>query len=485
MLPVLRTCLILLVSGVLYKGSATLVDRHSTGSSVSYFVARRAVIRKQPSPFASPIAELRSKERVVAAASSTLVNEHGTWLQVQATKQQLPMQGRGSRRAPIWGWIPMHDLWSADRHREALYTANYGRLATQREMVLDVSRTQAYIRAIDAHSHLFAQAVVLDVGCGSGILSLFAARAGAHTVLCVEKSPTAAVLARSVVATNTPFASTIEVIVADLDNETDCTAFARMLLRRNLTVTVLISEWMGYLGVVEGMLSTVILARDRFLSPSGTLFPDQFTLHLAGASSAALPRHATAVRTNARLEMLATQYGVDLTPLRDDVKRDRERNEPQLSGESMPIYITAVDPADVCTTSAVVIDWDLAAATVHEILNTTTMRSSNQRARLNTLRVNFTLRTTRSECTCGALVLWWSVLFRGQPRTRRHREDAQPTGRTRVGRTRKLERNKSRKPQTAKRGSVLKYQGSGGGIARLDVRVYERPVLHTSSIFST
>jgi protein arginine N-methyltransferase 1 len=47
-------------------------------------------------------------------------------------------------------------------------------------------RTRAYERAILQNGHLFKGKVVLDVGCGTGILCMFAAKAGAKCVIGID-----------------------------------------------------------------------------------------------------------------------------------------------------------------------------------------------------------------------------------------------------------------------------------------------------------
>ncbi len=79
-------------------------------------------------------------------------------------------------------------------------------------MICDRVRTDGFRRAIE--SVVRPGDVVLDVGAGTGILSLFAARAGAARVYAVERT-TVAVLAQELAAAN-GFAETIEVIHGDV-----------------------------------------------------------------------------------------------------------------------------------------------------------------------------------------------------------------------------------------------------------------------------
>ena len=128
----------------------------------------------------------------------------------------------------------------------------YAEFEVHRTMICDRMRTGVFRRAIE--SVVRPGDIVLDVGAGSGILSVFAARAGAARVYAVERTP-AAVLARELAAAN-GVAEIVRVIHGDV---TDIELPER--------VDVIVSEWLGGFGIDEGMLVPVIVARDRWLKP--------------------------------------------------------------------------------------------------------------------------------------------------------------------------------------------------------------------------
>jgi len=138
----------------------------------------------------------------------------------------------------------------------------YAELEVHRTMIRDRVRTEAFCRSIE--SVVRPGDVVLDVGAGSGILSLFAARAGAARVYAVEAT-TVALLAEALAAAN-GVDETVRVIHADI-----------MEVELPERVDVIVSEWLGGFGIDEGMLAPVIAARDRWLKPGGTMIPRSVT----------------------------------------------------------------------------------------------------------------------------------------------------------------------------------------------------------------
>lgn len=76
-------------------------------------------------------------------------------------------------------------------------------------MIQDSPRTEAYKNAILSNRSLFEGKTVLDVGTGTGILSIFCAQAGAAKVYAVEASRTAEI-ARELIEEN-HFSDIIEV----------------------------------------------------------------------------------------------------------------------------------------------------------------------------------------------------------------------------------------------------------------------------------
>mgnify|MGYP003671560297 FL=1 len=68
------------------------------------------------------------------------------------------------------------------------YWHSYAHFGIHEEMLKDEIRTRSYRNAILGNKHLFEGKVVLDVGCGTAILSMFAAQAGAKKVFGIDCS---------------------------------------------------------------------------------------------------------------------------------------------------------------------------------------------------------------------------------------------------------------------------------------------------------
>ena len=138
-------------------------------------------------------------------------------------------------------------------------------------MIGNASRMSAYCRAIGSNAANFAGKVVLDLGCVTGVIALFAAKAGAARVYAVEEAG-AAQRAEALLANN-GFSDVVTVIEGTIEE-----------VNLPEQVDIIVSEWMGHFLLRESMIDSVLFARDKYLKSDGALYPSSARMFLAPAS---------------------------------------------------------------------------------------------------------------------------------------------------------------------------------------------------------
>lgn len=136
---------------------------------------------------------------------------------------------------------------------------------------------------------------MLDVGCGTGILSMFAAQAGAKHVYGVDMS-SIAIQAREIIDLN-GFSDKVTIIRGKVEE-------IELPVSK---VDVIVSEWMGYFLLYESMLDTVLYARDKWLVEGGIMFPDKAVMYLGAVEDGDVKRD--------RIDFWKNVHGFDMTPL--------------------------------------------------------------------------------------------------------------------------------------------------------------------------
>jgi predicted RNA methylase len=182
------------------------------------------------------------------------------------------------------------------------YFDSYAHHAIHEEMLKDEVRTKTYQAAILQNPHLFKDKVVIDVGCGTGILSMFAVQAGAKHVYAVDCS--------SII-------EQAKQIIAKNGFETSITLIRGKVEEIELPVPqvdIIISEWMGYCLLYESMLDTVLYARDKWLVPNGIIFPDKAVMYVCALEDAQVK--------NERIDFWDNVYGFDMTAIKDVAIRE-------------------------------------------------------------------------------------------------------------------------------------------------------------------
>ncbi|PWN30441.1 S-adenosyl-L-methionine-dependent methyltransferase [Jaminaea rosea] len=230
-------------------------------------------------------------------------------------------------------------------------------------MLKDEVRTLSYRNAIINNPHLFKGKTVLDVGCGTGILCMFAAKAGAKRVIGVDMSNI--IDQAKVIVEKNGFGDVIHLVKGKLED-------VDLGLGPDGKVDVIISEWMGYFLLYESMLDTVLDARDKYLAPGGILMPDTATLYLSAVEDQEYK--------DEKIGFWDDVYGFDYSCIKDIALKE-------------PLVDTVELKAVVCD-PAKVLHLDLATCTKADL----------------TFNNNFTMRASRNDYV-HAFLGWFDIGF--------------------------------------------------------------------------
>jgi len=203
----------------------------------------------------------------------------------------------------------------------------YGPAMWHNLMLSDKVRTGAYAKAI--MDNIKEGDVVVDVGAGTGIFSLLAAKLGAR-VYAIE--PTEIIEVAKQNAKRNGVEDKITFIKclaeeAEIPEEVDC----------------IVSEWMGVMVLQENMLPAVTSIRDRYLKPHGKILPEKISIYLGLVSSERIHNE-----TIGRWEK--PFFGLDYSYFRDYNTKDTHliTAEPSEMGSSpvkiMEINVRTINP---------------------------------------------------------------------------------------------------------------------------------------------
>lgn len=143
------------------------------------------------------------------------------------------------------------------------YKGRFDKFRLHEAFMKDDIHINAYRQAIEGNPEDFKDKVVLDLCSGTGIFSIFAAKAGAKHVYAVENEDVV-FFSREIVKQNgldkliTVFKGRIEDIVLPVQH-----------------VDIIISNWMGYFLFFNSGINSVLWARDRYLAEGGKMLPDR------------------------------------------------------------------------------------------------------------------------------------------------------------------------------------------------------------------
>ncbi|CDW87258.1 protein arginine n-methyltransferase [Stylonychia lemnae] len=244
-------------------------------------------------------------------------------------------------------------------HNHDYYFGSYSNFYIHEEMLKDTVRTNAYKKAFELNAEYFKDKIVMDIGTGTGILSIFAAKAGAKHVHAVENAEIAN-FAKEIIRKN-GFENVITVHKGKMEE-----------VEIPDEVDIIISEWMGYFLLYEGMLDVVLMARKKFLKQGGLLFPNRGIIYVAAIEDVKFRK--------SKVDFWNDVYGIDMSCMSSTVL-----SEPIIDG---------LDSRQIISSNSLLVDFDF--------------------DKMNKKDVNFSRAyslTFQKTEKCSGIVAWFDTLF--------------------------------------------------------------------------
>ncbi|XP_065818250.1 protein arginine N-methyltransferase 2 isoform X2 [Labrus bergylta] len=247
------------------------------------------------------------------------------WAELQEVKGYVPASYLRKSTAEEEEDVSLEDPWQDEE-----YFGSYGTLRLHLEMLSDKSRTEAYRQVILSNSASLKNKVVMDLGCGTGIISLFCAQLAQPSLVYAVEASSMADYTRQLVKQNGS-----EEVVSVLQARAEEIELPER-------VDVLVSEWMGNSLLFEFMVESVLLARDRWLREGGVMWPSSAALTL-------VPCQAHSYYDE-KMAFWERPYGLDFTPLQPLAQQEFF---------TKPKFSHLVEPADCLSSPCDVISLDM------------------------------------------------------------------------------------------------------------------------------
>ncbi|KAL7041085.1 hypothetical protein ACKWTF_000627 [Chironomus riparius] len=190
---------------------------------------------------------------------------------------------------------------SVSLESDSSYFESYSHFSIHHSMLSDTVRTESYRDAILKNSEAFKDKDVLDIGCGTSILSLFASQSGAKHVYAVDQSD---IIYHAMEIAQINNFNNVKFLKGRLED-------IEMPFEK---VDIIISEWMGYFLFFEGMLDSIIYGRNNYLKEGGLILPNRCNVSIVG--------YGCEDRYNNFIKFFDNVYGYNMKCILKDILRE-------------------------------------------------------------------------------------------------------------------------------------------------------------------